>query len=132
MKKPNRADPGPQGRPFTTDDILEIMKVFQEGPIREIFVRNNEGYAETDRTADGFHNFRGGAAEAGITPEQYWSVLFGKHRRALSSFIRTGRAHKPVYRLIKDMIVYLHMLNAWNIEHHRYSLDDILSDEDVN
>jgi len=116
--------------PFTTDDILAIMVAFQEGPIREIFVRNNEGYAETDRTADGFHNFRDGAAEAGITPEQYWSVLFGKHRRALSSFIRTGRAHKPVYRLIKDMIVYLHMLNAYLIEQGKYSLHDIQSDKD--
>lgn len=115
---------------FTTEDILAVMKVFQEGPVREIFVRNNAAYAETDRTDDGFNNFREGAAEAGISVEQYWSVLFGKHRRALASFIRTGRSHKPVYRVLKDMIVYLHMLNAYNIEQGRYTLEEVLGDKD--
>lgn len=115
---------------FTTQDILDVMVAMQEGPVREIFVRNNAAYAETDRTDDGFNNFREGAAEEGIDVLQYWGVLFGKHRRALSAFRRTGVSHKPVYRIIKDMIVYLHMLNAWLIERGDYTLEEVLGDRD--
>ncbi len=117
-------------RRFTTQEILDVMKALQEGPVREIFTRNNAAYAETDRTNDGFNNFREGAVEAGIDVLQYWSVLFGKHRRALAAFVRTKKSHKPVYRVIKDMIVYLHMLNAYLIEQGEYSLDDVLGDKD--
>jgi hypothetical protein len=115
---------------FTTQEILDVMRAVQEGPVREIFVRNNAAYAETDRTDDGFNNFREGAAESGIDVLQYWGVLFGKHRRALSTFVRTKNAHKPVWRVIKDMIVYLHMLNAYLIEQGEYTLEDVLGDED--
>ena len=120
----------PNKRRFTTQEILDVMKALQEGPVREIFVRNNAAYAETDRTNDGFNNFREGAIEAGIGILQYWSVLFGKHRRARAAFVRTKKSHKPVYRVIKDMIVYLHMLNAYLIEQGEYSLDDVLEDKD--
>ncbi len=99
-------EPGQMTMKLMETDIREFL----EHQVMRIFAMKNKCYAQTDRTKDGMSNFNEGADEIGITPEQVWHTFFDKHRRAFSTWMRTGVAPAPIYKIINDMVVYLLIL----------------------
>jgi len=66
---------------------------------------------------DALRNFKEQAAEYGLTPEQVWGVFFGKHLKAIQTFVREGDvASEPIEGRIHDAILYLFLLLGLNQE----------------
>ena len=60
---------------------------------------------------DALRNFKEQAQEYGLSPEQVWGVFFGKHLKAIQTFVRDGDvASEPIEGRIHDAILYLFLL----------------------
>lgn len=70
-------------------------------------VKGHDYAGDTDALA----NFKLQAAECGITPEQVWSVLAGKHWSAVRTYAREGDVQsEPIEGRIYDLILYSFLL----------------------
>lgn len=60
---------------------------------------------------DALRNFKEQAAELGLSPEQVWGVFFGKHLKAIHTYVREGAvASEPIEGRVHDAILYLFLL----------------------
>lgn len=76
--------------------------------IRKINAEKGHDYAGDE---DALANFKIQATECGLTPEQVWGVLAGKHWTAVRTFIREGQvASEPIEGRLHDMILYCFLL----------------------
>jgi hypothetical protein len=63
-------------------------------------------------------NFKRGAVDAGVTPEQVWVVFFNKHLDAIKYYCRHGKVlSESLDERIDDAILYLLLLKALYHEH---------------
>jgi hypothetical protein len=107
---------------MNTADMTMMMRQFFEAQCMRIFEVKNAAYAQTDVTEDGMDNFKKESASVGIRFEQYWAVLWGKHKRAMETWVRTGVAPAEVYKILCDLIVYelilyCHLVEIGEVDH---------------
>lgn len=68
---------------------------------------------EYSRDGDQLANFKRNAAEAGITQEQAWLVLFNKHVDAIKSYVKTGKVlSEPIDARVLDAMLYLNLFRG--------------------
>ena len=111
-----------------TETMATLMREFFETQCMRIFDAKNKAYAQTDRTADGLSNFKEESEAIGIDVHQYWRVLWGKHRRALETYIRTGEAPAPIYKIICDLIVYELIFYCLEVDAGRVDHEQVVTD----
>ena len=56
----------------------------------EVLTGKGEEYTVGDE--DALANFKGVAADAGVTPLQAWYIFFNKHIRSIANYIKTGKS----------------------------------------
>ena len=86
--------------------VLARIRQYFEEYLLPCYVAKNRAYAQTDTSGDAFYNFREGAKRWGITEEQYWGVLWGKHVHAIETWVRTGQAPDEIWRILNDVATY--------------------------
>ena len=92
---------------MTRDQFLSMMHDDFEKVVK-INETKGHDYAGEE---DALRNFKEQAVEAGITSAQVWAVLFGKHLKAIQTFVREGDvASEPIEGRIHDGIPYLFLL----------------------
>ena len=68
--------------------------------------------------SDAFDNFKRRGKEAGITPEQAWAVLAGKHWDAIMTFVRDGKVRsEPILGRLLDLRNFLDLLASHLTDH---------------
>lgn len=68
--------------------------------------------------SDAFDNFKRRGKEAGITPEQAWAVLAGKHWDAIMTFVRDGKVRsEPICGRLLDLRNFLDLLASHLTDH---------------
>lgn len=111
-----------------TDQMEMLMREFFETQCMRVFAAKNKAYAQTDRTQDGLSNFKEEAEAVGINVNQYWRVLWGKHKRALETWVRTGEAPAPIWKIINDLIVYELILYCLEVDAGRVDHEAVVMD----
>lgn len=111
-----------------TETMATMMREFLDTQCMRIFEAKNKAYAQTHRTQDGLSNFYEEADAIGIDVDQYWRVLWGKHRRALETYIRTGEAPAPIYKIICDLIVYELIFYCLEVDAGRVDHEAVVTD----
>jgi hypothetical protein len=114
---------------MNTADMERIMEQFLTAQCMRIFKTKNAAYAQTDLTQDGMDNFKKESASVGIRFEQYWAVLWGKHKRAMETWVRTGVAPAEIYKILCDLIVYelilyCHLVEIGEVDHEAVMKDE--------
>jgi hypothetical protein len=73
-----------------------------------------KGYEYTCGSADVLQNFKGAAANIGLSPLQIWATFANKHWQSIMSYVRTGKeaSDESVEGRIKDLRNYLTFLRA--------------------
>jgi len=73
----------------------------------EVLTGKGEEYTVSDE--DALANFKGVAADAGVTPLQAWYIFFNKHVRSIANYVKTGKAasDEPIQGRILDARNYL-------------------------
>jgi len=77
---------------------------------------------------DALGHFKEASRESGITPEQAWSVLAGKHWRSIMRYVKQGEIHsEPIQSRIYDLQLYLLLLLGLVEEKQRVPTDNMAS-----
>jgi hypothetical protein len=73
-----------------------------------------KGDEYTCGSADVLQNFKGAAANIGLSPLQIWATFANKHWQSIMSYVRTGKeaSDESVEGRIKDLRNYLTFLRA--------------------
>jgi hypothetical protein len=73
---------------------------------------------EYSRSDDQLANFKRGAADLGLLPEQIWAVYFSKHIDSIKSYVKNltnpnaPKLSEPIEGRIDDAILYLLLLKG--------------------
>lgn len=94
---------------MTKEDFIRLVGQTNDAMLHLTKTKGEEYTRDSDQLA----NFKRYAADNGITPQQAWGVLFGKHLDAIQFFIQNGRElSEPIESRIDDAILYLILLKA--------------------
>lgn len=111
-----------------TETVVGMLREFFEQYLLPNYVRKNRAYAQTDTTKDAFSNFRRNAQRWGITEEQAWGNLWGKHVDAIETWVRTGETPDRIYRILNDSATYCLMQIVKLAADDKISWDEIIAD----
>jgi len=88
---------------MTRDEFTALLR----GEMEALLELNNTKGREYAGDADALANFKGEAAELGLTAEQVWHVFANKHWRAISAYCRTGEVlSEDIDGRIRDLALY--------------------------
>jgi hypothetical protein len=94
---------------MTRDEFQRLMADEYE---KIVAINNTKGH-DYAGDADALRNFKEQAQETGVTPVQVWNIFFGKHLKAIQTYVREGDvASEPVEGRIQDAILYLFLLRG--------------------
>lgn len=111
---------------MTKRDFLNIV----HDMIGEILEKIDSKGKEYSRNDDRFHNFIRGGLMYGITKEQYLLYLMSKHIISINDMVKDLEVQrfsdsKQWLEKITDIIIYLMLLYAMQIEREKVSIDSV-------
>lgn len=111
-----------------TEKVAVLLRRFFEEYLLVNYRRKNKGYAQPDVTGDAFANFREAAKKWGMSEEQYWGSLWGKHVVAIETWVRTGKAPDKIHRILNDVATYTLMLIAKLLLDEKLTYEEVFGD----